>query len=364
MIRLRAVLERTALVVFGIGVALGVAEVVVRVTAPPPAPPTPRNVSVDPERSTAEWSISDYLRPHSRAFMPSGALYRNNRHGFRGGDHAPHKPAGVFRVVIVGDSVTMGFGVEEEEAYPALLERALNGAASGKTARYEVLNLGVPGAHLNFVTKRLELMGLRFDPDLIVYGWTVNDIEGTLYQKTMPPLPEAELRTEAFQGPRLARSALVRAVLPHWRALRERVHPTPESYVHEVRWNYFHNAAVWDHFSAGLDRLARVQTGRRVCVAVFLHTHLNTLNFLHPFRTIHRRVQEAALERGLLVIDSFYAHRGRSARPLWVSYPTDPHPNSRGHQILGEALFEGLTQAPSPCWRGSHPFEEADWARR
>ena len=357
MIRLRAVLERTAVVVFGIGVALGVAEGVARVTAPTPAAPAPRKPSVAPERSTVEWSLLDFARPHVRAFMPGGALYRTNRHGFRGREYAARKPMGVFRVVIVGDSVTMGSDVEEDEAYPALLESALNAGAAGKAARYEVLNLGVPGAHLGFVATRLEGLGLRFDPDLIVYGWTVNDIEGTFYQKTMPQLPELKRRTEAFQGSPLARSALMRVVLSHWRALRETIRPTPESYVYEVRWNYFHNAEAWDAFSTGLDRLARVQEKRRVCVAVFLHTHLNVFNFLHPFRTIHRRVQEAARERGLFVIDSFFAHRGRSARPLWVSYPADSHPNPRGHQILGQALFEGLTQAPPPCWRGSHPFE-------
>jgi lysophospholipase L1-like esterase len=362
MIRLRAVLERTALVVFGVGVALGVAEVVARVTAPTPAAPAPRKPSVDPERSTVEWSVFDFLKPHVRAFMPSGALYRTNRHGFRGREYAARKPAGVFRVVIVGDSVTMGSGVEEDEAYPALLEPALNAEAAGKAARYEVLNLGVPGAHLGFVVTRLEGLGLRFDPDLIVYGWTVNDIEGDLYRKTMPTSEEVKRRRQAFQASPFASSALVRVVLPHWRALREGIRPPPESYVHELRWNYFHNAEAWADFSAGLDRLARVQEERSVCVAVFLHTHLKALNFLYPFRTIHRRVQEAARERGLLVIDSFHAHRGRSARPLWVD-PTNLHPNPRGHRILGEALFEGLTQAPRPCWRGSHPIEEAERAR-
>jgi lysophospholipase L1-like esterase len=357
MIWLRTVLERTVLVVFGVGVALGVAEVVAQVTVPAPAAPASQKPFIDPKLSTGEWSIFDFAEPHVRAFMPSGALYRTNRHGFRGREYAARKPKGVFRVVIVGDSVTMGSGVEEDEAYPALLESALNAGAAGKAVRYEVLNLGVPGAHLEFVVKRLEKLGLRFDPDLIVYGWTVNDIQGDGYRKTMPSPEERRRRMQALAASPFARSALVRVVLPHWRALREATIPPPDSYVHESRWNYFHNAEAWVDFSAGLDRLARVQEERSVCVAVFLHTHLYTLNFLHPFSAIYRRVEEAARERGLLVIDSFDAHRGRAARPLRVD-AMDPHPNSRGHQILGEALFEGLTQVPPHCWRGSHPIEE------
>ena len=357
MIGLRAALERTVLVVFGVAVALGVAEVAARVAAPKPVAPAPRGPSVDPKRTTAGWSLFDYAKPHVRAFMPGGAFYRTNRHGFRGREYAARKPAGVFRVVIVGDSVTMGFGVAENEAYPALLETALNAGAAGKAVRYEVLNLGVPGAHLGVVAPRLEGSSLRFDPDLIVYGWTVNDIEGDGYRKTTPSPEEMGRRMQALAASPFARSALVRVVQLHWWALRDVTIPPPDSYVHEVRWNYFHNAEAWADFSSGLDRLARVQEERRVCVAVFLHTHLYALNFLHPIRAIYRRVEEAARERGLLVIDSFDAHRGRAARPMWVG-AMDPHPNPRGHRILGEALFDGLTQAPPACWRGSHPIEE------
>ena len=44
------------------------------------------------------------------------------------------------RIVVGGDSVTMGAGVWERQAYPALLEARLNERAEG--IRYEVLNLG------------------------------------------------------------------------------------------------------------------------------------------------------------------------------------------------------------------------------
>ena len=58
------------------------------------------------------------------------------------------------------------------------------------------------------------------------------------------------------------------------------------------------------------------------------------------------------LERLALVTDSFGAHRGQSARSLWVR-PSDSHPNRRGHRILAEAFTEGLKQAPRRYWRGA-----------
>ena len=346
--QVRPLLERLALVLFGVGVALGLGEVVARLAAPE-APA--KGASIDPAHSTEGWSMSDFSRLQVRGLMATGALYRTNRHGFRGREYAARKPAGVFRVMVFGDSVTMGSGVEEHEAYPALFERRLNELPPGRPMTYEVLNLGVPGADIPFVVTKLLAVAPRFDPDLIVYGWTANDLAGPAYERTRPAPVELRRRLVVLRPGTLAGSALFRVLLSHWRGLLEVVHPPPNSYVYELEWNYFHNAEAWADFARELDRLARIQEDRGVCVLVFLHTQLYSLNFLYPFRAIHRRVETAARERELLVIDSLGAHRGQSARSLWVR-PSDSHPNPRGHRILSEALYEGLTQAPRRCWRG------------
>src|SRR5262245_64249912 len=91
----------------------------------------------------------------------SGAFYRNNSAGFRGRDYEKPKPPGVFRIVIAGDSVTMGSGVEDDEAYPALLERALE--ARHEPRRYEVLNLGLIGLNIHQVMARLRVLGHHYD---------------------------------------------------------------------------------------------------------------------------------------------------------------------------------------------------------
>jgi lysophospholipase L1-like esterase len=343
----RPILERLGLLLFGVGVALGLGEVVARMAAPKAPAKGP---SIDPAQSTEGWSLSDFARPQVRGLMATGALYRTNRHGFRGREYAARKPAGVFRVMIVGDSVTVGSGVEEYEAYPARLERRLNELQPGKPLTYEVLNLGVPGANIGVSARRLTGTVPRFDPDLIVYGWTVNDVEGPGYETTTPSPLERRKRIETIGRSIFARSALFRVVSKRWRSLREIVRPPSDSYVYELERNYLHDAGAWTHFTGELDRLAGIQEERGVCVLVFLHTQPYSLNFLYPFSAIHQRVAEAARDRGLLVIDSFDAHRGHAARSLWVS-PSDPHPNPTGHRILSEALYEGLTQAPPRCWR-------------
>ena len=72
---------------------------------------------------------------------------------------------GVTRLVAIGDSVTFGWGVEVQDAFPTLLEAELN----RRGHKVEVLNAGVPGQHpptmgawLNRIAPRYGVSGVIF----------------------------------------------------------------------------------------------------------------------------------------------------------------------------------------------------------
>jgi lysophospholipase L1-like esterase len=96
-----------------------------------------------------------------------------NRLGFRGPETTAAKPAGTFRVVALGDSVT--FGHKLRMTYPALLQERLAGRADCR-ARVELINAGVPGYQTRFIRARLaeDVRPLQPDLALVLAGW--NDI--------------------------------------------------------------------------------------------------------------------------------------------------------------------------------------------
>ena len=71
-----------------------------------------------------------------------GAPVRVNRLGFRGPEITPAPAPGVHRVLVLGDSVVFGQGLEEEETVSGVLAVRLNAGGAG---RYELINAGVPG---------------------------------------------------------------------------------------------------------------------------------------------------------------------------------------------------------------------------
>jgi lysophospholipase L1-like esterase len=105
-----------------------------------------------------------------------------NRYGLRGPDPVLPKPAGTFRILMLGDSFTFGFPVKEEEAFVSLIEQGL------KSRGYpvDVVNGGVSGYSptLEYVSLRDEY--LAFDPDLVVLWYDLGDLqEDYWYQKNL-----------------------------------------------------------------------------------------------------------------------------------------------------------------------------------
>lgn len=97
-----------------------------------------------------------------------------NALGFRGSQPIRPKPSGVFRVVCLGESSTLGAFNPDEDTYPVLLEKALNNAAPLEW-RFEVLNFGVARQTSAALGPLLRREVLPLQPDLVTYYGGHND---------------------------------------------------------------------------------------------------------------------------------------------------------------------------------------------
>jgi lysophospholipase L1-like esterase len=239
----------------------------------------------------------------------------------------------------------MGHGVREEDAYPAVLERLLN-ADSGEH-RFEVINLGISGLNIIHSLGRLELKGRYYNPDLVVYGFTLNDVEGAGYVKNTREAQQgyaALLHRHAR-----SRSRLLRLLWPRMVILSASIRPLEGSYAKALERNYFHNQKTRSRLDEGLDRLAAVGRIEGVCAHVFMHTRLEQLVLPHPYRWFYRLIEKKATARGLTVTQSYPKLRWHVAEPLRRTV-ADPHPNVEGHRLFAEALYDGLRRLPPRCW--------------
>jgi hypothetical protein len=78
------------------------------------------------------------------------------------------KPAGVFRILGLGDSFAFGWGVENRDSYLKLLETRLS---STRGRLHEVVNAGIPGFGTYEELELLRSVGLSYRPDLVLLSF-------------------------------------------------------------------------------------------------------------------------------------------------------------------------------------------------
>jgi lysophospholipase L1-like esterase len=95
-----------------------------------------------------------------------------NRLGLRGPETGPAPAAGRRRLLVLGDSVVYGEGLQEPDTLPVLLERELAARGGPPT---EVLNGAAPGYNTEAELAYLRETGLALAPDGLVLGVSLND---------------------------------------------------------------------------------------------------------------------------------------------------------------------------------------------
>mgnify|MGYP001609103083 FL=1 len=117
--------------------------------------------------------LMDTLKPNSSMYL-AGAYVKINSLGFRDYEYSLKKPNDVFRIAVLGDSFTFGYGIELEDTYTKQLEKMLNENSSQK---YEVLNFGGNGGNTLLEAEYLEKKVINFEPDLVIVGFFPNDAD-------------------------------------------------------------------------------------------------------------------------------------------------------------------------------------------
>ncbi|MBI4879169.1 MAG: hypothetical protein HY812_05850 [Planctomycetes bacterium] len=119
-----------------------------------------------------------YLGAPHAAVAIRGIEYRHNSLGLRDDELAADGAAGgEFRILVLGDSTTYGWGVRQEETFCAVLERLLNERRAPGTPPFAVVNAGQPGYNARDEEALFRRLRERVRPALVLLVWYPNDLE-------------------------------------------------------------------------------------------------------------------------------------------------------------------------------------------
>jgi len=308
-------------------VCLGALELVGRIWAPETAPP-PRGLIAD---ELLGWGL-----PAGAEFMWQGRRVTTNSLGLRGQEPTPG--AEVDRILAVGDSSVFGFGLADEQTFPAQLEGLL--AAVGPI---EVVNGGVPGYTCPQSAAQVERLRASAEPDVLVIYNQHSDVR-VAEERDL-------LYTPAHLGP-LADWGTGRLV--GYLALRARTAAARPG-THVAR------------YEACLEEMVRAQhaAGGAAVLAVAVGVwDVEGADWTHPgqpagYRTPEPRPDEPEDDPGepyrdamaqvaartgspLADLPAVFAASGRGARDLFID---EVHPSAAGQQLIAGALRDVMVEA-------------------
>ena len=159
---MRSVIGRLVAIALGVAMAAMLGEIGVRLLAPQPL----QHIQLDDQIYFVNRPFARFTYARENEYSIEVAY---NAWGFRGPLPAANPPAGVTRIVLIGDSQTEGLQVRYEETYGEVLRRNLERLLPHR--HFEVINLAVSayGTHQEVLT--LRRYGPRVRPCWVVLGF-------------------------------------------------------------------------------------------------------------------------------------------------------------------------------------------------
>jgi lysophospholipase L1-like esterase len=252
-----------------------------------------------------------------------GVDIKINAHKLRDYDYDFTKPPGVVRILMLGDSITLGWGAPFDDITSKRLERRLNAGLA--TPRYQVINTGVGNYNTAMEVSYFFGEGYRYDPDVVVLNYFINDAEPTPIRKQNTLLEHSYAAVVAAG----AFDTIERLYggRPDWKAYYSGLYRDDE--------------AGWRLAQRSLADIAAYCRVHRLPLLVANYPELHELA-PYPFSAITAKLAAAAAANGLPFVDLLPAVAGvADPRTLWVT-ATDSHPNGLAAGLFAERLEAAL----------------------
>jgi lysophospholipase L1-like esterase len=265
----------------------------------------------------------DFVHQKNKSAVLQNVEIRLNEWGLRG-DPVPAVSSDKRRILFLGASTTLGWGVPEEDTVEKRLERLF--AATGQPA--EVLNAGIGNYNAErYVSRFLKQLG-GLNPTDIVVQYFMRDAE------SLPP----------GGGNILLRHSQLAVTL--WIAYHRLFDRTGEAnLVERYRKIYEPDQPGFIVMQRELKKLADYGRERGIRLYFMMTPDVHDL-VDYKFTFVHDIMRKVAGQDGYFYVDLLPAMTGLRPEQTWAM-PGDPHPNATAHKLMADALFPLLAQ-PTP----------------
>jgi lysophospholipase L1-like esterase len=250
-----------------------------------------------------------------------------NSRGYLDHEHPYAKPKGIFRIVIIGDSVAQGGGIDPSENFGRVLERSLNKLASKKN--YDAIILARSGYSTSQELIVLEKEAFLYHPDLIVWSYVLNDPAHPVFHDANGELGRY-FYTPTFHFLHFIHKTLFLAT-ERWKGRNC-----------EKEYHQFLHCVYWEQVQSNVTKLGDISKQKRTPIIFLIHPVLqeNKKFAEYTLSALHRQLREISFQAGLVPMDLFEAYQ--LYEPDQLHGKSVWHPNIKGHKVIGDYVAQKL----------------------
>lgn len=253
-------------------------------------------------------------RPGASAEL-QGVFFRINELGLRGPNISPQELEGKRLVVLLGDSLTVGWGVEEDETLSSQLSQALGPDTV-------VMNAGIGNMNFEQLAARWKDLSAKIHPDLLII---------------LPSIRSAEAQVKDHPFWLIRHSQLLALASVFYRQMTSGASSRDDlTQAYRDNWTQGSTAAAFQRGADQIAALQEAQGGYPILVAMIPEMH-DFIDYDFDFAT--EVVRTAATEKGWGFVDLLPLFKGEEAEQFWVSRQ-DIHLNGPALGRISEKLSQ------------------------
>ena len=251
-----------------------------------------------------------------------GVSISTNSLGLRNREISNSKDPSVTRILMLGDSLTLGWGVRAKGTTSEILENILN--HNGADQKYEVINTGVGNYNTSMEVAYFVKKGYKLKPDIVILNYFINDAEPT------PRYQNNWLMRHLYSMVYIAGKVdIVRRTYfggNDWKSYYEGLYDT--------------NRPSWTRTKLAIHNLAVYCRKNNIDLILVNYPELHQLD-PYPFAEITKKVEMVATENKIPFVDLLPTIANEDPQSLWVS-PTEAHPNEKANEVFAKEISSYL----------------------
>ena len=275
--------------------------------------------------SSENINLSHEHKPNSKARL-MGVNINLNSFGHRSEEISINKPKNEHRIHIIGSSLILGWGVEEENTFSKVLEKKLNSDENIKKKEKDifVINGGISNTNTQNHLQLFKNQFIQTKPDTFILGYFVNDAEIISKKKDSLILKYSYFSLFIYQQ---IKSYFFKGTL--------------DQYYVDL---YEEEKLGWVDVQKSVLDLKNLCKKNNINFVILLLPSLHSFSESNDLKNLYTKINNKFLEMNVSVVNTYNSLSkafGSNPSNAWIAND-DTHPNAKAHEIIANNLYNHL----------------------